>query len=120
MIDADLRRRRMHRLSYATHHPGLADIIAGHVSFDDAVRSPSVENLWILTAGNRAPNPAELLTGSGFGDLIKSVADEFDRIVIDSAPVNAVSDTLLLVKHAQSVCVVIHAARRRQRGFARQ
>lgn len=112
LIDADLRLPSVHKAFFAdANHAGLSDVISGQVSFDDAVRSASVDNLWILTAGNRTPNPAELLAGSGFGKLIKSVAMEFDRVVIDSAPVNAVSDTLLLVKHAQSVCVVIHAGK---------
>jgi Mrp family chromosome partitioning ATPase len=64
-----------------------------------------------MTAGNRAPNPAELLSGGGFGELLELALTKFDRVVIDSAPVNAVADSLLLVRHVQSVCLVIHAAK---------
>jgi capsular exopolysaccharide synthesis family protein len=86
-------------------------VISGLSSFDAAVQRAPVKDLSVLTAGKRSPNPAELLAGKGFGELINRVGPEFDRVVIDSAPVNAVSDTFLLVKYVQSVCVVVHAGK---------
>ena len=112
LIDADLRLPTVHQAFFENNkHAGLSDVIAGQKNFDSAVRPAAVPHLFVLTAGERAPNPAELLGGRGFGELIRNVAPQYDRIVIDSAPVNAVSDTLLLVKHAQSVVVVVHAGK---------
>jgi succinoglycan biosynthesis transport protein ExoP len=64
-----------------------------------------------MTAGTTAPNPAELLAQGGFAGLLDEAGKHFDRIVVDSAPIHAVSDTLLLVKNVHAVCVVARAAK---------
>src|SRR6266496_1347566 len=66
--------------------------------------------LFVLAGGRRAPNPAEILYGPFFGQLINEAAKLFDRVVIDSAPIIAVSDTLMMTPHVQTVCIVIRAA----------
>jgi capsular exopolysaccharide synthesis family protein len=110
LIDADLRMptvaTTMLRKAAA---PGLTELLAGQAALDQAIHHTEEENLFILPAGSRAPNPAELLGRSDFGALIAQSTQQFDRIVIDTAPVNAVSDTLLLVEHAHSVCLVVRA-----------
>ena len=112
LIDADLRLPTVGKSFFKNApHVGVVDVIAAQTTLLKAVRSTDVENLTVLTAGNRAPNPAELLAGEGFGNLIKEALLHYDRIVIDSAPVNAVSDTLLLVKSISSVCLVVQAAK---------
>ena len=67
--------------------------------------------LSVLTGGRRAPNPAELLSGPAFGRLLSEATSLYDRIVIDTAPVLAVSDTLLMTPLVQTVCVVVHAGK---------
>jgi Mrp family chromosome partitioning ATPase len=67
--------------------------------------------LSVLAGGRRAPNPAEILAGPFFGQLITEAAKIFDRVVIDSAPILAVSDTLLMTPHVQTVCIVVRAAK---------
>jgi capsular exopolysaccharide synthesis family protein len=112
LIDSDLRLPTLcKRLFDDETHPGTADFIAGQVSLEEGIRPSPVENLYVMTAGNRAPNPAELLAGPGFAELIQRALTKFDRVVVDSAPVNAVADTLLLVRHVQSVVLVVHAAK---------
>jgi succinoglycan biosynthesis transport protein ExoP len=110
LIDADLRRPSVAAtLLRKETLPGLSDLLAGQATLDRTVRDADEEHLFILPAGSRAPNPAELLGRSDFGALIAEAATKFDRIVIDTAPVNAVSDTLLLVEHVHSVCLVVRA-----------
>lgn len=112
LIDADLRLPVIgKRLFNDRPHAGTSDAIAAQVPFDDAVQLSEVDNLFVMTAGNRAPNPAELLAGGGFAELIKTALTKYDRVVIDSAPVNAVADSLLLVRHVQSVCLVVNAVK---------
>jgi capsular exopolysaccharide synthesis family protein len=112
LIDADLRLPTIgKRLFEDQPHPGTSDVLAALTPLDQAVRPAKVENLFVMTAGNRAPNPAELLSGGGFGELVQKALTTYDRVVIDSAPVNAVADSLLLVRHVQSVCLVVHAAK---------
>jgi len=67
--------------------------------------------LFVLAGGRRAPNPAEILAGPFFGQLIAEAANLFDRVVIDSAPILAVSDTLLMMPHVQTVCIVVRAGK---------
>ena len=67
--------------------------------------------LSVLAGGRRAPNPAEILAGSSFGQLVAEASRLFDRVVIDSAPVLAVSDTLLMLPYVQTVCIVLQAAK---------
>ncbi len=72
---------------------------------------PRRGQLFILAGGQRAPNPAELLSDNCFRGLTTEARSYFDRIVIDSAPILAVSDTLLMVPHVQTTCIVVRAAK---------
>src|SRR5207247_6699845 len=65
--------------------------------------------LFVLAGGRRAPNPAEILAGPFFGQLIAKAATLFDRVVIDSAPILVVSDTLLMIPHVHTVCIVVRS-----------
>jgi capsular exopolysaccharide synthesis family protein len=141
LIDGDLRRPNMHkifRLPTARNNsdedsaPGVTDCLVGEADIASAAREippgeiqlvdESVEltenilaatggQLFVLGGGRRAPNPAEILAGPFFGQLIAKAAAQFDRVVIDSAPILAVSDTLLMTPHVQTVCIVIRAGK---------
>jgi capsular exopolysaccharide synthesis family protein len=132
LIDGDLRRPSLHKIfrlaaeenGAEDAEKGIVDYLIGAVDLSAAVRpvsagrfeigarekSTSVAGqLSVLTGGRRAPNPAELLSGPSFGRLVAEGARLFDRVVIDSAPVLAVSDTLLMAPLMQTVCVVVRA-----------
>ena len=112
LIDADLRLPTVGKLFFPGRiRAGVADVIAGQAKLDGCVQTTDVENLFILTAGNRSPNPLELLAGSGFAELLAETKANFDRVVVDSAPVNAVSDSLLLVKNVETVCLVVQSGK---------
>ncbi len=111
LIDADLRRPRLSKIFFGeTRRPGLAECLAGQTRLQDAVCSTELENLKVLTAGSTAPNPAELLGTDDFAALLKEALLRYDRIIIDTAPVHAVSDALMLAPHVQTVCLVVRAA----------
>ncbi|MCA1657702.1 MAG: AAA family ATPase, partial [Verrucomicrobiaceae bacterium] len=111
---------------------GIVDYLVGDVTLADAVRAVSARDvdiigtnpsssggtitatggqLSVLAGGRRAPNPAELLSGHSFAELVAEAGKNYDRVVIDSAPVLAVSDTLLMTPFVQSVCMVVRARR---------
>lgn len=120
LIDADLRLPTIaKKLFDVKPHPGVSDVIAKHLRLEECARAHDVENLDVLTAGTRAPNPAELLSGKGFSELIRDALLRYDRVVVDSAPVNAVADSLLLVKCVHAVCLVVHAAETPRRAVLR-
>ena len=110
--------------------PGLVDYLIGSVELKNAVRlvtsmeaetvgasrfregKPAKKGqLFILAGGQRAPNPAELLSDNCFHGLTTETCSYFDRVVIDSAPILAVSDTLLMVPHVQTTCMVVRAGK---------
>jgi len=132
LIDGDLRRPslqkifRLEAILDGGHNmlTGVVDCLVGAAKLETSVRTVSAGRieleanekltatggrLSILTGGRRAPNPAELLSGPSFGKLVEEAARLFDRVVIDSAPVLAVSDTLLMTPLVQTVCVVVRA-----------
>src|SRR5437667_1672595 len=141
LIDGDLRRPNIHRIfrfpnarnnSDEDSAPGVTDCLVGEADIASAARQipageiqlvdESIEltenilaatggQLFVLAGGRRAPNPAEILAGPFFGQLIAKAASLFDRVVIDSAPILAVSDTLLMMPHVQTVCIVVRAAK---------
>jgi len=90
---------------------GEIDIVSHDVAVTGKIQTMMGGQLSVLAGGRRAPNPAEILAGSSFGKLVAEAARLFDRVVIDSAPVLAVSDTLLMMPYVQTVCFVLQAAK---------
>ena len=120
LIDADLRRPNLTKALLAgSKTPGLSDCLTGNATFMDCCRPTSTENLFILGAGERVSNPAELLAAGDLTGLLKEAMLYFDRVVLDSAPINAVSDTQLIAKEIESVCLVIRAGKTPRRAIVR-
>ena len=113
LIDADLRRPKLSKIMLTDPKaPGLTDCLTGRASLLDCCQPTNIaENLFILGAGERATRPAELLASGDLAALLSEAKLHFDRIVLDSAPVNAVSDTQLLAKEIELVCLVIWAGK---------
>ena len=120
LIDADMRRPNLSKIVLAGKKaPGLTDCLSRHATIMECCQPTGIENLFILPAGERASKPAELLASCDFAGLLKEAVLHFDRIVLDSAPINAVSDTQLIAKEIQSVCFVIRAAKTPERAIVR-
>jgi len=111
LVDADLRSPMIGSVLLDNRKvPGLGELLSRKVE-SAAVHETGIENLWVLPAGDLLPNPAEALARSDMGEIVRQLQENFDRIVIDTAPVTAVSDTLLLLEHAEAICLVTHAGR---------
>jgi len=91
--------------------PGEFQFLDENIAVTGNILTATGGQLFVLGGGRRAPNPAEILAGPFFGQLVAAAAKLFDRVVIDSAPILAVSDTLLMTSHAQTICIVIRAAK---------
>lgn len=107
LIDADLRRSRCHEVLGIGKRPGLTEVLTGSGTVEEFVTSTTVDSLWCLTAGSRPPNPGELLGSTKMADTLRRVGDNYDFIIIDSAPVMPVTDTLLLTTVADGVLLVV-------------
>lgn len=111
LIDGDLRRPAVENAltGKRTQTAGVTDYLIGKKMLAEIVRPTLHENFFFISAGTTSPNPAELLAQGHFDDLIEEAMLQYDRVVIDSAPIHAVSDTLLLLKRVQTVCLVVRA-----------
>lgn len=110
LIDADLRRPMLHRLFNApAHAAGVTEILLGASTFEEAAIESAIANLSILPAGAVPANPAELLGGTGFAEIMSQALERYERVVIDTAPVNLVSDTLLIAAAFHHLCLVLQA-----------
>jgi succinoglycan biosynthesis transport protein ExoP len=88
---------------------GEIEIVSDNIAVTGNILTATGGQLSVLAGGRRAPNPAEILAGPFFGHLVAEAAKLFDRVVIDSAPILAVSDTLLMTPYVQTVCIVLRA-----------
>jgi polysaccharide biosynthesis transport protein len=110
LIDADLRRPKVGRLvGRDSKAPGLADLVAGQAQVSQCVFFNEAAGIHILPAGTVPPNPLELLSSRRFEEVVNKLKDAFDIVVLDSAPLQLVSDALVLAQHASSVIYVVKA-----------
>jgi polysaccharide biosynthesis transport protein len=122
LIEADMRRPSFHTVfkGVATREtPGLTDVLSRNKKPEEVLVQTPYENLTIIYAGSRAPNPAELLAEQRLRDIIEELKEWFERIVIDTPPINAVSDTLTMIPSAQYVCLVVRPAKTRKAAIRR-
>jgi capsular exopolysaccharide synthesis family protein len=113
IVDADLRRPSLQKalLDTKENPAGLTDFFSGNATLEKIVLPTSVPHLFLLPAGSRAPNPAELLASADLKILFENLLKTFDRVIIDTAPVNAVSDTLIIAPHAHKTILVIQSGK---------
>lgn len=110
LIDADLRKPAVSKLFLGDLRKlGLSDCLVGKTTLEEVTCSTEVKNLSILPAGSLVPNPADLLSSPEFSKLLDEALRYYDRIVIDSSPINTISDTLMIVPHVQTTCLVVGA-----------
>ena len=109
LVDADMRRGHLHEYFDQRREPGLSDIIAGRVTWDDAVRKGGEQGLDHVTSGTVPPNPSELLMCERFDRLISDLEQAYDFVVIDTAPVLAATDGVLASARAGAIFMVVRA-----------
>ena len=106
LLDADLRRpTQAKNFDFPVGTPGLANLIAGTAKLDECIKH--VDSIDILGAGSVPPNPLELVSSPRLEELIEELRNQYDRIVIDSPPSQAVSDATMLALHANALIYVV-------------
>jgi capsular exopolysaccharide synthesis family protein len=107
VIDADMRRPRMHEALGRSQEPGLSNVLVGEATLSDAARPTTVPNLTFLAAGHIPPNPVELLCSPKYADLITDLKRRYDWIIIDAPPVMPVTDAAVVANTAGGVIFVV-------------
>ena len=107
IVDADLHKPRIHEVLGASNRVGLVSILAQGVEFEKAVQATKLPGVSVLTAGPVSPNPSGLLASDGMEKLFELQKGIFDHVVIDSPPVQAVADALILGNLADGVVLCV-------------
>ena len=116
VIDADMRRPGLHRPLRLTNDRGLSQVLVGQARVRDVIQRTVDPNLLAITAGKVPPNPSELLTSERMKTLLSNLAHgPFDWIVIDTPPVLAVTDAVIVAPLVSGVVFVIGAEMTRRR-----
>jgi succinoglycan biosynthesis transport protein ExoP len=110
LIDADMRRPGLHRTMGLPNDIGLSHILTGQARIREAVQRTSESNLFVISAGRVPPNPSELLSSERMRQLIANLeAGPFDWVLVDTPPVLAVTDAVILAPYMSGLVFVIGA-----------
>ncbi|MGB5217446.1 MAG: polysaccharide biosynthesis tyrosine autokinase [Smithella sp.] len=111
LIDCDLRRSSQHEKFGVRKTPGLSEVLARDVTFQEAVNTTAMPGLDLLCAGTNPPNPSELLGSEAMRDLLVTQRENYDYIIVDAPPVLAVTDAPVLTTVCDLVVLVMEAGR---------
>jgi capsular exopolysaccharide synthesis family protein len=120
LVDADLRRPTQHQIFQVPNLAGLTNLLCSpELEINDHLRNTNVENLHLITCGVLPPNPSELLGSQRMRQLLASLNQMADVVILDSPPVVAVTDAAVLSNRVDGVVLVTYAGQTR-RDVARQ
>jgi capsular exopolysaccharide synthesis family protein len=105
IIDADMRKPRVHRLLKIPSTPGLSDRL-GNLTKQECIYATSFENVFVLPSGTIPPNPAELLASDAMKRLLSELNESFDYIFFDTPPVDVVTDAAVLASRLHGLILV--------------
>ncbi|HZQ10884.1 MAG TPA: polysaccharide biosynthesis tyrosine autokinase [Anaerolineae bacterium] len=114
LLDCDLRRPAQQRVFNLSNDAGLTNCLLAHAQIMSYVRPTRVENLRVLPTGPLPPNPSELLSSLSMGKLFDTLRADADVVIVDSPPVLAVADPIILSRLCDGVLLVIDSGKTRR------
>ncbi|GAB6168260.1 CpsD/CapB family tyrosine-protein kinase [Clostridium carnis] len=108
LIDCDLRKPSIHKKFKISNTSGLSDVLIGKEKITTAVHRYN-QNMFVLTSGKIPPNPSEMLGSKAMTKLLETLKEEFDYIILDAPPVQAVTDSQILSIKADGTILVVKA-----------
>lgn len=109
LVDADMRNPTVHRIFQFGDVSGLSNILSGNGKPDDIIKETKVPNLYVMPSGPCPVNPAELLESPKMREFLAWAQGRFSKVIIDSPPVLAVADPLILSAYAEGVLFVVRS-----------
>ena len=110
IVDCDLRKPSVHKNFKISNLSGLSEVLIGKEKIEDVIQNRN-GNLDILTSGKIPPNPSEMLSSVSMTNLIEKLREKYDIVILDSAPLQAVTDAQILSTKADGTILVIRAQR---------
>jgi exopolysaccharide transport family protein len=109
IVDCDMRRPKLHRIFNLQRDRGLSNIIAGSCTIDEAIIHSPIAGIDIIVSGPVPPNPSEMLGSLQMIRFMEAIHASYDRIIVDSPPITAVTDSVILSRLVDGVLLVIRA-----------
>ena len=111
LIDADLRRGYLHKYFDREPAPGLTELMASKISLEQAIHKTTVANLDFIARGKNPGNPSEMLSSVQFKELLEQLSTQYDHIIMDTPPVLAVTDGIIISQYAGVNLIVARFAK---------
>lgn len=111
LIDADMRRGYMHKYFDVDVKPGLSELLSGQADFQQVLHKTQVANLDVITRGKSPTNPSEILSSNQFKELLEQLQSQYDHIIIDTPPVLAVTDGIIISQYTGVNLIVARYAK---------
>ncbi len=118
IIDADLRRGHIHKYFDLDNQYGLTEYLNEQITLEQMVQSTNVANLSVITCGENPVNPSELLNSVRFQELLQHLTPHYDHIIIDTPPVLAVTDAIIVSRYVGLNLVVARYAKTQMKELA--
>jgi succinoglycan biosynthesis transport protein ExoP len=109
LVDADLRRPRLHRALGLSSNRGITAVLIGELSIAEAVQETQIPGVHLLACGPIPPNPAELIQSQAFADMLAEAVASYDQVILDTPPLTIVTDAAILVPMVAGALVVVRA-----------
>ncbi|OTM47682.1 tyrosine protein kinase [Acinetobacter baumannii] len=111
LIDADMRRSYMHKYFDVDVKPGLSELLSGQADLQKVLHKTQVTNLDVITRGKSPTNPSEILSSNQFKELLEQLQSQYDHIIIDTPPVLAVTDGIIISQYTGVNLIVARYAK---------
>ncbi|HGY1730690.1 TPA: polysaccharide biosynthesis tyrosine autokinase [Acinetobacter baumannii] len=111
LIDADMRRGYMHKYFDVDVKPGLSELLSGQADLQKVLHKTQVANLDVITRGKSQTNPSEILSSNQFKELLEQLQSQYDHIIIDTPPVLAVTDGIIISQYTGVNLIVARYAK---------
>jgi len=107
IIDADMRKPTIHKIMNSNNKQGLSNVLGEFQVLEKSINATDHPNLFYISAGTVPPNPTELLNSPKMKNVLEELQKQFDYILIDSPPINLVTDALVLAGYAAGIVFVV-------------
>ena len=106
LIDADMRKSSIHKKLKIENNAGLSNVLAGFNNYSEVITRIN-DTFDVITAGQVPPNPSELLGSARFKELVETVGREYSYVIIDTPPMDVVTDALVIAPHTAGLVLVV-------------
>jgi polysaccharide biosynthesis transport protein len=111
IIDCDMRKPSVHKVLGIEQPLGLSTYLSHHAKLIDVMQKLPITNLWVMPCGPIPPNPAEMISSTRMKELLRTLSENFDHVVIDSPPLLKVTDSVILSTMVDGVILIVHGGK---------